>query len=311
MLRQNPAYRPRDSFLLYMRTPSLFIAALSGAFLLGGCSRSVPEQTITRSVPQHAIAAATPTVTAAWGYRASPTRHQFVVAQRALLTIRQDTTTRTDSVFSRTEVGYTVFASTGRLTGSVTTFRAQLGTGVAATPSGLRVPFTFVGTLSASRHTQLEFLSPAGATTPCASVALSVSHSLRDLWFQPPDTLHVGTSWEDSATVMVCRDGVPLRSIVRRTFRVRSADGAAGRVILTVVRTSRAIIEGEGAQSGEAVKVNGDSAGELVYVIDPATGTILSAEGVSTLHLQLSSRLRNQEIRQTAEMRISPAITAK
>lgn len=311
MLRQNPAYRPRDSFLLHMRTPSLFIAALSGAFLLGGCNRSVPEQTITRAVPQPVIAAATPTVTAGWSYRASPTSHQFVVAQRAMLTIRQDTTTRTDSVFSRTEVGYTVFASTGRLTGSVTTFRAQLGTTGAATPVGLRVPFTFVATLSASRHTQLEFLSPAGAATPCASVALSVSQSLRDLWFQPPDTLRIGTSWEDSATVMVCRDGIPLRSVVRRTFRVRAVDGTAGHVILTVVRTSRASIDGEGAQSGEPVKVNGDSVGELVYLVDPATGTILSAEGASTLHLQLTSRQRNQEIRQTAEIKISRANAVK
>ena len=311
MLRQNPAYRPRDSFLLHMRTPSLFIAALSGAFLLGGCASSVPEQTITRAVPQPAIAAATPTLTAGWSYRASPTRHQFVVAQRALLTIHQDTTTRTDSVFSRTEVGYTLFASTGRLTGSVTTFRAQLGTTAAATPVGLRVPFTFVAIVSASRHTQLEFLSPAGATTPCASVALSVSQSLRDLWFQPPDTLRIGTLWEDSATVMVCRDGIPLRSIVRRIFRVRSADGTAGHVVLTVVRTSRARIDGEGAQSGESLKVTGDSAGELLYLVDPATGTILSAEGASTLRLQLSSRLRNQEIHQTAEIRISPANGAK
>ena len=294
-----------------MRTPSLFNAVLSIAFLVGGCTGSVPEQAITRAVPQPAIAASAPTVTAGWGYHASPTRHQFVVAQRALLTIRQDTTTRTDSVFSRTELGYTVFASTGRLTGSVTTFRAQLGTAAAATPVGLRVPFAFVATLSASRHTQLEFLSPVGATTPCASVALSVSQSLRDLWFQPPDTLRLGTSWEDSATVMICRDGVPLRSIVRRTFRVRSADGAAGHVILTVVRTSRASIEGVGAQSGEAVKVNGNSAGELIYRIDPATGTILSADGESTLLLQLSSRLRSQEIRQTAEMRISPVNGAK
>ena len=311
MLRQNPAYRPRDSFLLHMRTPSLFIAALLGAFLLGGCNRSVPQQTITGAVPQPAIAAATPTVTAGWGYRASPTRHQFVVAQRALLTIRQDTITRTDSVFSRTEVAYTIFASTGRLTGSVTAFRAQLGTAVAATPVGLRVPFTFVATMFASRHVQLEFLSPAGATTPCASVALSVSQSLRDLWFQPPDTLRIGTSWEDSATVMVCRDGIPLRAVVRRSFRVRAADGAAGHVILTVVRTSRASIDGEGAQSGEPVKVNGDSTGELVYLVDPATGTILSAEGASILHLQLTSRQRNQEIRQTSEIKISPANAVK
>ncbi len=294
-----------------MRTPSLFIAALSGAFLVGGCTGSVPEQTITRAVPRPVVVAATPILTTGWGYRASPIRHQFVVAQRALLTIRQDTATRTDSVFSHTEVAYTVFASTGRVTGSVTSFRAQLGTTAAATPVGLKVPFSFVATLSASRHTQLEFLSPAAATTPCASVALSVSQSLRDLWFQPPDTLRIGTAWEDSSIVLVCRDGIPLRSIVRRIFRVRSADGPTGHVVMSIVRTSRTKIDGEGAQSGESIKVNGDSVGELVYLVDPATGTILSAEGASTLRLQLSSRLRNQEIHQSADIRISPANAAK
>ena len=59
------------------------------------------------------------------------------------------------------------------------------------------------------------------------------------------------------------------------------------------------------------MKVNGDSVGELVYLVDPATGTILSAEGASTLHLQLTSRQRNQEIRQTAEIKISAANAVK
>jgi hypothetical protein len=164
-----------------------------------------------------------------------------------------------------------------------------------------------VATLPASRNRQLEFLSPASGAAPCASTALTIVEGLRDLWFLPPDTLRVGTTWNDSAVVHSCRDNIPLRTVVQRSFRVRSADLTNGHIALTIVRESHTSLGGEGLQSGEPVRVSGSATGELVYVVDPSTGTILSGSGTATLQMQLASRLRNQNIRQTAAIQISAA----
>jgi hypothetical protein len=289
-----------------MQRRSRLSAAALIAIVASACHPPVPEQAMSRKAPPPpATAPAAPVVAAGWAYHLTSARHSLVIEQRAELTIHQDTGTRTDSVFSRAEVAYSIFTSTGRLTGSVTTFRSRIGANPAARPVGLMVPFTFVATLPASRNQQIEFTTPATGADACASTALAVSQSLRDLWFQPPDILRAGASWDDSAAVTVCRDGIPLHTVVRRFFRVTTVDAVSAMAMIT--RTSHTVFDGQGSQAGEPVAISGSSEGKLIYTVEPATGTIVSALGKSTLALRLKSRLRNQDIRQTAAIEISIA----
>ena len=144
----------------------------------------------------------------------------------------------------------------------------------------------------------------AREAVPCASTALPVTQSLRDLWFRPPDTLRISTTWEDSSSYVVCRDGIPLRATVHRTFRITGTAERNGRLLLTIARQSRTTIEGNGAQFGEAVAVSGAGSGQLAYDFDPASGEVLGATGNATLDFSLRSRLRTQIVRQTVEIRI-------
>jgi hypothetical protein len=169
-------------------------------------------------------------------------------------------------------------------------------------PVGLILPFEFSAVYPA--HGRQLVLSAEAATPPCASSGLAVAQSLRDLWFQPPDTLRVGTTWKDSASYVVCRDGIPLRTTVQRTFRITGVEKRAGRLALLIGRSSRTAIEAEAVQSTEAIRISGSGTGEFSYALDPDSGEILSGSGLTELDLVFRSRVRAQRVHQASGTRV-------
>ena len=283
-----------------LRTPAL--AAAVSCSLLAAChGGTVPNQVLTKPA---AVSAPEPIPRrdGPWPYRPSTRRQGFVIDQRAVIAIRVDTATRTDTVSSHADVAFTVTPVTSNVSGNVDAFLVQGAGRAAATPVGLVTPFPLRAEYSA-RESQLDFTAPHDAV-PCSSAALAVAQSLRDLWFRPPDTLRVGTTWEDSSSYVVCRDGIPLHAKVHRAFRISGISEREGRALLAILRASRTMIEGTGAQFGEAVEVSGTGSGQLLYDLDPASGEITSASGTATLDLSLRSRVRTQVVRQTVEIRI-------
>ncbi len=278
------------------------VAAFMSCVLLTACrGAAVPNQVLAKPVPA-VVASPVPRTGGPWVYRSSVDRQGFVVDQRAVVSIRGDTMTRTDTLESHVELAFTVAPAGNVLAGNVSVFLVGGGGRPAATPPGLAVPFPVRAEYPAL-DAQLIFTSPRDAT-PCASLALSAAQSLRDLWFRPPDTLHTSTLWQDSTSYVVCRDGLPLRATTRRTFRVSGATTNNGRTTLSISRISRTTLEGAGAQFGEPVTVSGAGSGELNYVLDLSSGEILSASGTSTLDLTLHGRVRSQAVRQAVEIRI-------
>ena len=273
----------------------------SACALLAACrGGAVPNQVFTKPAPARATPPAA-RENGPWAYHPSSQRQGFTVDQSAVITIRLDTVTRTDTIASHAEVSFTR-ATSGGMSGNIIAFAVQGSGRGAGTPAGLALPFPFRAEYSASGR-QFDFTSPRDAA-PCSSVALSAAQSLRDLWFNAPDTLRVGTTWSDSSTYVVCRDAIPLRAISRRSFRVSAFSERDGRALLTIARVSRSTLDATGAQFGETVGVTGAGSGLLDYVFDATSGEVVSAKGTSTLDLTLRSRLRTQVVRQTVEIRI-------
>jgi hypothetical protein len=277
------------------------------ALLVSGCRSSIPEQPIGRSAPAPVVSAA-PAGGGLWLYRPATQRRTVSLDQQAVVEVRQDTLTRADSVSLHADVAFTMFAGTNRVTGTVSAYRVQSGAAAAATPPGLGVPFPFAGDFPAHGK-QLELTQPSSQSA-CASPANGAVQSLRDLWLQPPDTLRLGTVWDDSSAYVLCRDGIPLRTVNHRQFRVTGAAEQDGRQVLTVIRNARGTLSGDGAQSGEPVSITGTSSGEMTYQLAPSTGELLSARGTSVLDFTLTSRVRMQRVRQRSRMVIVP-VTAK
>lgn len=276
------------------------VAVAAGCWFLAACgSGTVPNQVLTKPAPVSAPVPVART-TGLWLYRPSSQRQSFIVDQSATIVIRQDTATRTDTVSSHTEVAFT--STSSAVSGNVNAFLVGSAGHPAATPPGLTIPFSVHAGYSA-RALQLDFDAPRDVSN-CSSTALTVAQSLRDLWFRPTDTLRVGTTWEDSSSYVICRDGIPLRATARRMFRVTGSVERDGRTLLEISRMARTAIDGSGAQFGEAITVSGTGSGQLVYDFDPASGEVVSASGTATLDLSMRSRVRTQAIRQTAEIRI-------
>jgi hypothetical protein len=274
------------------------VSALIFAACRGG---TVPSQVLTKPAPTVAPAPVAHTG-GPWPYRPSTAQQGFVVDQRAVVTIRFDTSVHTDTISSHVEVAFRDTPSMRGISGTVGAFVVQGAGHAPATPTGLVVPFAMRAEYSA-RGVQLEFSAPFDAA-PCSSTALAVAQSLRDIWIRPPDTLRVGSAWSDSAAYVACRDGIPLRVTVHRAFNVSGTTMRGGRVLLSVSRTSVTVVEGSGTQFGEAVSLSGGGSGLLVYDLDPVNGEVVSAEGTAALDFALRSPLRTQVVRQAAEIRI-------
>jgi len=235
-----------------------------------------------------------------WAYRESTKLQSFSVDQHAM--IRFDSSAHTDTVSSHVEIAFTSSPAAHCVNGSVSAFLVDGAGHTAATPAGLTTPFPLRAEYSA-RTAQFDFTAPRDAT-PCGSTALAVLQSLRDLWIKPPDTLRVGTTWKDSSSYTVCRDGIPLHAIVQRNFTVSGTTGLDRRMFLTISRASLTAIEGTGTQFGEMVEVKGTGRGQLLYLLDPATGEITTATGTSSLELSLRSKLRTQVVTQSVTTQI-------
>jgi hypothetical protein len=277
-----------------------FTVAAACALIAACRGGAVPNQVFTKPAPV-SVAPPAVRVIGPWGYHPSTQRQGFTIDQTAIVAIRLDTTVRADTISTHAEIAFTR-ASGGATSGNVSAFAVQSSGRGAATPAGITLPFPFRAEYSASAR-QFDFTAPRAAM-PCSSVALAALQSMRDLWFQAPDTLRVGTTWTDSSSYVVCPDAIPLRATARRSFRVSGSSERDGRVVLTISRISRSTLDGTGAQFSETVGVNGAGSGSLDYEFDTSNGEVVSAKGTSTLDLTLKSRVRTQVVRQTVEIRI-------
>ena len=275
------------------------VFSTSLVFVLDVCSRPVPVQLATKPVPG-SPAAADDDENRFWRYRPTARRLTYSVDQRAQLVVREDTLVWTDSVFSRAEVFFAADVITQRLAGSVTAFTVKRSGRAAAVPLGLSLPFPFVAAYVG--RGQLAIIAPSAS--PCIAPALPVVQSLRDLWFHVPDTLRLGTTWEDSVLYLSCRDGVRLRSIVRHTFTLSEVIQQSGNELLILRRISHTVISRDDAPSRETVSVSGIGSGELMYTVDPLRGEVLTARGSSLLDLSVHGKTRTQSVRQVGKIEI-------
>ena len=264
------------------------------------CRPPVPEQ--TRPRPATTLPApATSARRTQWLLRPSTGRVAYLLENNTILSIREDSALRVDSVASQTEASFTGGLRGTRISGQVLAYSVSMGGQPSVVPPGLGLPFPFLAT-SSEPGGQVRFVAPAAS--PCAAPALGVAQSMRDLWFSVPDTLRIGSVWRDSARVANCRDQVPFFSSVVRTFRVVAVGVSDARELLTVVRISTVVIRGDGAQSREPVTLSGSGGGELTYQLDVDAGEIVAAQGLATTELTLRGKVRTQVVRQSSVLRI-------
>ena len=162
--------------------------------IASGCRPPVPQQVIVPEAhPQPVVPVVGSVTIGPWGWTPVRERRPYLVTQRALITTRQDTLTRIDTVTSELATAFTQFVQANRISGSLTSFRVATGTRAAATPAGVTVPITIAANAVPSGYgatPQWSITTPVEGS-PCSSAAWTVVQGVRDLWFRAPDTLRL------------------------------------------------------------------------------------------------------------------------
>lgn len=244
-----------------------------------------------RTVP----AAAFDSLAGPWVLRNIGRPRTQVVTLSAVLRSRVDTVQREDTLASQTVLEWSLVpdATPRRAVGMVRAFSTIVGSDSAWQPvTGLPMPVTFAAE-QPRPDAQLVFITPAD--TACDARA-AVVQTLRETWLTPPASLTRGTTWQDSTTYPLCRDGIILRVESRRSFRVEDAIPRDGILALRIHRETVSSLAGRGLQFGDSIVVTGSGRSTATLDVSLDGAAILAGSGSSELRLQLQGRRRTQEL---------------
>lgn len=188
-----------------------------------------------------------------------------------------------------------------RVAGTVTMYQIRESDDSLRAPAGVRLPIPFVAQQDAPTW-QPRFITPDAAA--CADPAAVIVQGMREVWLSLPDTLRPGQTWRDSTSHVVCRDSIPLRIDVARTFRVTSALLRDGALIVSVERRTSTTFEGAGTQFGEPVIITGEGEGATMFEVALADGAVVFASGDSELRMTFTGRRKREDVVQRSRISI-------
>ena len=291
-LRQNPAYRSGNSLPVF-RWFLLVATALA-------CRGRVPEQAISPPHPQPAPMDETPR---SWVLRPGLLAREYRIEQRARVTTAIDSTgPQTDSSSLVVDASVRTIPSSG-LTGLIRSVMVgALGTGSVALP-GVVLPYAFAAaeTRPGAQSSPVGRPAPADPCTSPDQVPLSV---IREVLVRAPDSLSLGREWSDSGTFPVCRDGVRLDVNSKRHFKVTGYERLGGAGVLIVTRAGVTALGGLAVRGEDTTRVEGSGTNAMRYVLDAATGEVLSATGTGSLDLVVRGARRSQRALQTSAVHV-------
>ena len=190
-----------------------------------------------------------------------------------------------------------------RWNGELTSFATGPRVGPLVPVAGVRFPVTL--TYSA-RTPDGPWVRTAPSESGC-SVESVVAGIARDVLTPVPSRVRRDAVWQDSSTVTVCRDSIPLEVTSLRRYRVVEAVAVGDDVHLRIERTTTTRLRGTGRQLGEPVTITGSGTGTMRFTLARTDGFIVMGEGEQTLDLRLQGRRRTQEVRQTTRINVQRA----
>jgi hypothetical protein len=262
------------------------------AILLASCS-SPPPPPPPAPIPAEPAAAVPPPPPPApsrWEIVAPTTSVGFVIESRATFSTRADTLSRSDTSVSRTALRVTPRGAAIDVTVGAYSIVSSYSQPLALTAASRAVGrFDALGGIA--------FEGPGESS--CTSLTSTAFESTRDLWVKWPPDVVIGTQWRDSTVIQSCRDGVPFRVSLMRSYRVTAVDTSTRLVV--VDRTSQAAISGQGVLRGDTITLAGGGTGTARLRVEATTGWMYDAAGSSTLQLRAMSRARTQTVDQRVE----------
>lgn len=145
----------------------------------------------------------------------------------------------------------------------------------------------------------------AGTQYPCGtSISVGVA-AVQQAIFLPPLQLQTSTSWTDTVSSTVCTGLIPAQSTLIRTYRIMGETTVRGNPAITVGRSDRISLTGEGALDQHQVSVTSRGTGEVVLTVDAVSGFLLKSRGVHSTELVVLASGRRRIFHQHVETQIT------
>lgn len=263
------------------------------AALLMACSSPAPApppQTPT-PVPAPPLPPPAPSTPSRWAIATATAPAAYAVETRATFSTRADTLARSDTSVSRTTLRVVPRGAALDVTISAFSINSSY-----SQPLALTAPSRAVGRFDANGA--IAFEGPGQSS--CTALTSAAFESTRDLWVKWPSEVTAGTRWRDSTTITACRDGIPLRINLVRSYHVTTVANDSTRLV-TVERTSRVALSGRGALRGDTVTMSGEGSGSAILHVAAQTGWLRDGAGSSVLQLRAAGKTRTQIVDQRVE----------
>lgn len=226
----------------------------------------------------------------------------FVVESRAAFNARADSLARSD-----TAVSQTVLRVVPRGAAIDVTITAYSINSSYSQPLALTASTRAVGRFDGNGG--IAFEGPGQGS--CTALSSAAFESTRDLWVKWPAEISVGTRWRDSAVAAACRDGIPLRVTIVRSYRVAAVSSDSSARVIDVERNSTVSVVGRGVLRGDSITVSGEGTGTATLHVAVATGWLLDGTGSSALQLRAVSKARTQIVDQRVEFTLRQTETSR
>ncbi len=269
--------------------------------LVAACSSPAPPVPAPAPLPSAAVPAPvtpTPATPTRWRIAGATAPASFVVESRASFSTRADTLARTDTSVSRTALRVVPRGAAIDVTVSAYSINSSYSQPLALTAASRAVGrFDVNGAVA--------FEGPGQGS--CTALSSAAFESTRDLWVKWPSDVTIGTQWRDSTTASACRDGIPLRVTIVRSYRVTGVSSDTSAQMLDVERSSRVSVSGRGVLRGDSISVSGEGTGSARLRVITSTGWLFDGSGSSVLQLRAVSKARTQTVDQRVELALRQA----
>ena len=276
---------------------------LAGA-VLHACRPLTPLPRTPPPAEQTAPASREPAV-AGVAFRYTPGTYRYTVHTVGSIELASDTLSRRIPVETTARFTLTLAPAAGRaltLTGSVDSFAVSRGEGIPAPDMATEARATFSAILSPTGNVSA-FKPPP--EQECGSPLHPLLTTARDLVVAVPQSLAVGSTWQDTATATTCRGEIPVTTHAIREYVVEGPDTLAGVPAIRVRRTSTLTLGGSGTQAGQPVALSGTGRGTATLYLSPAVGALIGAVGASRSTLTVETPRGPVPFRQQVEQRIT------
>ncbi|HET7583991.1 MAG TPA: hypothetical protein VFK13_03740 [Gemmatimonadaceae bacterium] len=264
-----------------MRISRYRLALVLLASVLAACStpsgQLPPPQ---RPVPRPSTPAPSRTV-AHWQPLLVPGYTSYDIATSTLIQEGDSTAAlMTDSSTTRVAVTLTLQPTAGGLAAVVTLDSATLqwGDSTAVLPANVQHSSNSVFLTNTGAQQAGQALAPVA----CDSAA-PISVPVQQLVVALPDTVQVGSSWEDTTSMTTCRAALPISVAARHSYHVVRSDPSIAGTALVIQRSSELRYSaGDSSGGGYALLLTGTGHGSGTLLVDAEHGALIAATDTLT-----------------------------